>query len=103
MNLRFFEHPDKSGICNIGTGRAQTFNDVARAVVAWHKERRAVSITIKYIPFPEQLKDACQSFRQVDISALRVAGYDGGFHSVEEGVTKYLDWLNTGDPTRRAD
>jgi ADP-L-glycero-D-manno-heptose 6-epimerase len=103
VNLWFFDHPDKSGIFNIGTGRAQTFNDVARAVVAWHKEHRAVSATIKYIPFPEHLKGAYQNFTQADISALRLAGYYGSFHSVEEGVTKYLDWLNAGDTTRRVD
>ena len=101
VNLWFFDHPDKFGIFNLGTGRAQPFNDVARAVVEWHKEHRAVSTTIEYIPFPEHLKGAYQSYTQADISALRAAGYDGRFHSVEEGVNKYLNWLNAGDPTRR--
>jgi len=101
VNLWFFDHPDKSGIFNLGTGRAQPFNDVARAVVEWHKEHRAVSTIIEYIPFPEHLKGAYQSYTQADISALRAAGYDGRFHSVEEGVNKYLNWLNAGDSTRR--
>jgi ADP-L-glycero-D-manno-heptose 6-epimerase len=101
VNLWFFDHPDKSGIFNLGTGRAQPFNHVARAVVEWHREHRAVSTTIEYIPFPEHLKGAYQSYTQADISALRAAGYDGLFHSVEEGVNKYLNWLNAGDPTRR--
>lgn len=101
VNLWFFEHTDKSGIFNLGTGRAQPFNDVARAVVDWHKEHRAVSTTIEYIPFPEHLKGAYQSYTQADISALRAAGYDGRFNSVEEGVNKYLNWLNAGDSTRR--
>lgn len=101
VNLWFFDHPAKSGIFNLGTGRAQPFNDVARAVVNWHKAHRAVSTTIEYIPFPEHLKGAYQSYTQADVSALRAAGYDGRFHSVEEGVNKYLNWLNAGDPTRR--
>jgi len=101
VNLWFFDHPDKSGIFNLGTGHAQSFNDVARAVVEWHKKHRAVSTAIEYIPFPEHLKGAYQSYTQADISALRAAGYDGRFHSVEEGVNKYLNWLKAGDPTRR--
>jgi len=103
VNLWFFDHPDKSGIFNLGTGRAQPFNDVARAVVAWHKAHRDVNATTEYVPFPVHLKGAYQSYTQADISALRAAGYDGRFHSVEEGVAKYLDWLNAGDPTRRGD
>jgi len=103
VNLWFFDHPDKSGIFNLGTGRARPFNDVARAVVAWHKAHRDVNAKIEYVPFPEHLKGAYQSYTQADISELRAAGYDGKFHSVEEGVAKYLDWLNAGDPTRRGD
>ena len=102
VNLWFFDHPYKSGIFNLGTGRAQTFNDVARAVVAWHKENRGINTMIEYIPFPEHLRGAYQSYTQEDNAALRGVGYDGRFHSVEEGVSKYLNWLNLGDPYRRS-
>ncbi len=91
VNLWFWRHPDKSGIFNVGTGRSQTFNDVARAVIAWHGRGR-----IEYIPFPEHLRGRYQSFTEADISALRAAGYDRPFLSVEEGVPRYLDWLNNG-------
>ncbi len=101
VNLWFLDHPEKSGIFNLGTGRAQPFNDVARAVVAWHKAHRQVEARIEYMPFPDHLKGAYQSYTQADIAALRAAGYTGRFHSVEEGVSKYLDWLNAGDVTRR--
>lgn len=101
VNLWFFDHPEKSGIFNLGTGRAQPFNDVARAVVAWHARDRQMNARIEYVPFPDHLKGAYQSYTQADITALRVAGYEGRFHSVEEGVSKYLDWLNAGDATRR--
>jgi ADP-L-glycero-D-manno-heptose 6-epimerase len=91
VNLWFFDHPDKSGIFNLGTGRAQSFNDVVRAVIEWHGCGE-----VEFIPFPEHLKGAYQSYTQADISALRAAGYDAPFHSVEDGVRKYLDWLNSG-------
>ena len=89
INLWFWDHPEVSGIFNAGTGRAQTFNDVARAVIAWHGRGR-----IRYIPFPDHLKGRYQSYTQADLTALRAAGYDRPFKTVEEGVRTYLDWLN---------
>lgn len=92
VNLWFFDHPEQRGIFNVGTGQAETFNAVAEAVIAWHGEGE-----IEYIPFPEHLKGAYQSYTQADISGLRAAGYDKPFHTVKEGVGKYLDWLNAAD------
>jgi len=89
VNLWFLDHPDKSGIFNVGTGRSQTFNDVARAVIAWHGRGE-----IEYIPFPEHLRGRYQSFTEADVSALRGVGYDQAFKTVEQGVGEYLDWLN---------
>ena len=83
------DNPSKSGIFNLGTGKARSFNDVANAVIKYHGKG-----SIEYIPFPEHLKGAYQSFTEADISALRGIGYDESFISVEEGVKKYLDWLN---------
>jgi ADP-L-glycero-D-manno-heptose 6-epimerase len=88
VNLWFFDNPDKSGIFNVGTGRSQTFNDVANAVLAWHGEGK-----IQYIPFPDHLRDHYQSFTEADVSALRQVGYADEFSSVEQGVKAYLDWL----------
>ncbi len=88
LNLWFLDHPGSSGVFNAGTGRAQTFNDVARAVIAWHGRGE-----IEYVPFPPGLRDAYQSYTQADLSALREAGYAGQFLSVEQGVPRYLDWL----------
>ncbi len=82
-------NPDVSGIFNCGTGQAQSFKDVAEAVIKWHNTG-----TIEYIPFPRHLEGRYQSFTQADISALRAAGYDEPFKTVEEGVKAYMDWLN---------
>ena len=88
VNLWFLDNPDVSGIYNCGTGRAQSFNDVANAVIAWHGKGR-----IRYIPFPEHLKGAYQSFTQADLTELRKCGCDVEFRPVEQGVAAYLDEL----------
>ena len=86
INLWFLEHPAVAGIFNAGTGRSATFNDVAAAILAWHGRG-----SIRYIPFPEELKSRYQSFTEADISALRAAGYDAPFLDVPSGVKAYLD------------
>ncbi|MDD5271670.1 MAG: ADP-glyceromanno-heptose 6-epimerase [Methylovulum sp.] len=91
VNLWFLDHPDQSGIFNVGTGQAEPFNAVAQAVIAWHGQG-----SIEYIPFPEHLKGAYQSYTQADLSGLRQAGYTQPFLTVKEGVARYLDVLNGG-------
>lgn len=88
VNLWFMQNPDKSGIFNLGTGRSQPFNDVAKAVINFHQKGE-----IEYVTFPDHLKGRYQSFTEADITALRNAGYATPFKSVEEGVTEYLQWL----------
>lgn len=88
--LWLLANPQVSGIFNLGTGRAQPFNDVANAVLAWHGKGE-----LQYIPFPDHLKGRYQSYTQADISALRDAGYSEPFKTVEQGVQAYLDWLNS--------
>jgi len=89
VNLWCFENPGCSGIFNLGTGRSQSFNDVANAVISYHNKGR-----LEYIPFPDHLKGSYQSFTEADMGALRAAGYDAEFKTVEEGVHAYLCWLN---------
>lgn len=88
VNLWFLKNKKISGIFNLGTGRSQTFNDVANAVIDWNKKG-----TIEYIEFPEKLRDAYQSFTQADITKLRKVGYEEEFLSVQEGVFRYLSSL----------
>ena len=89
VNHWLMENPQVNGIFNLGTGRAQTFNDVANAVLKWHGKG-----VLEYIPFPDQLVGHYQSFTEADISALRSAGYTHKFKSVEQGIKDYLDLIN---------
>jgi len=86
INLWLLKHPEVIGIFNLGTGRARSFNDVARAVIDWHGHGE-----IEYIPFPEHLVGRYQSYTQADLSNLRSAGCDHTFHDIEAGVAAYLD------------
>lgn len=104
VNLHFLDHPEKSGIFNVGTGRAQSFNELAAANV---NACRALNDQpplplgelvrqglIEYIPFPAELKGKYQSFTEADLSKLRKAGYEASFTGVDEGVAQYVQWLN---------
>ncbi len=88
--LYFLEHPGQSGIFNAGTGRAHTFNEVARAVIGWHGRG-----DITYVDFPEHLADRYQSFTRADLSRLRSAGCPVQFRDVDQGVGATLDVINT--------
>ena len=103
INLHFLDHPEKSGIFNLGTGRSQTFNDVAVATVnGCRRLKGEAPLTladmheqgiVRYMTFPEALRGKYQSFTQADIGALRQAGYHDPLLTVEEGVSRYVDHL----------
>jgi ADP-L-glycero-D-manno-heptose 6-epimerase len=96
VNLWLLERRDVSGVFNCGTGRAQTFNELAAAVInATQGTNYAVKDLIsrgliEYVPFPPGLLDKYQSFTQADLARLRAAGYGREFSSVEEGVAAYV-------------
>lgn len=103
VNLWFYDHSEQSGIFNVGTGKSQTFNDVAVATINSCRALRsepALSLPelqnngmIEYIAFPEALRGKYQSFTEADNTALREAGYREAFLTVEEGVARYVDVL----------
>jgi ADP-L-glycero-D-manno-heptose 6-epimerase len=103
VNLFFLDHPHQSGIYNVGTGRGQTFNDVARATINACREAEGKSVLtladllaqgfIEYVPFPEALKGKYQSYTQADTQGLRKAGYAEPFLTVEQGVPRYMNYL----------
>lgn len=92
VNLWLWQNSHISGIYNLGTGKAESFNALARAVLAWHKTG-----TIEYIPFPEILRNRYQSFTQADLTNLRKAGCNIDFHNIAAGVNKYLDIFNNSN------
>lgn len=104
VNLWFLDHPEQSGIFNLGTGKAQPFNDVALAVVnTLRKGQNAAALSLEdaargglidYIDFPPALVGKYQSYTQADLGALRAAGCDHAFANVQVGVTAYMQWLS---------
>lgn len=88
VNLWFWEN-NVSGIFNCGTGRAESFQEVADAALNFHQKGE-----IEYIPFPEKLKGRYQAYTQADQTNLLAAGYDKPFKTVAEGVAEYMAWLN---------
>jgi ADP-L-glycero-D-manno-heptose 6-epimerase len=99
VNLWMLEHPEVSGLFNCGTGRAQTFNEVAAAVVNTVRgtlaspQELVEEKLIQYVPFPAQLQGKYQSYTQADLSRLRAAGLPGDFMSVQDGVASYVKEL----------
>lgn len=106
VNLHFLDHPETSGIYNVGTGASEPFNAVAVAAVnasLEHDGKNPLSLeemkqqgVIQYIPFPEGLKKQYQSYTEADVGALRRAGYHAPFLTVEQGVTRYIEHLFRG-------
>lgn len=88
VNLWFWQKQKNNGIFNVGTGKADSFNTMAHAILAWHKHGR-----IEYIPFPEKLIGHYQSFTQADLESLRAIGYNIPFRNVAVGVKDYLNQL----------
>jgi len=104
VNLFFYDHPERSGIYNVGTGACQSFNDVARATVNTCRAQQSLPPLslqqlrdqglIEYIEFPEALRGKYQSFTQADNSALRKAGFNSPFLTVEQGVERSVPELS---------
>jgi ADP-L-glycero-D-manno-heptose 6-epimerase len=102
VNLHFWNRP-ASGIYNVGSGRAQSFNDVAMAVINSLREANGQSPlqlkqaasqgTIEYVEFPLELRDRYQAYTQADLTRLRNAGVAEPMMSVEQGVASYVRWL----------
>lgn len=100
VNLHFLGNPRISGIFNLGTGRGQTYNEMALATINACREANgdaSISLAeakakgmIEYLPFPAALKGKYQSFTQADMTAMRATGYDAPFLSVEQGVSRYV-------------
>jgi ADP-L-glycero-D-manno-heptose 6-epimerase len=103
VNLWFLDHPEARGIFNLGSGRAQPFNDIAHAVVnagragtglpplSLHEQIAAGLVA--YIPFPDALVGHYQCHTEADLNRLRAAGYDAPFADIAAGVATYASAL----------
>jgi ADP-L-glycero-D-manno-heptose 6-epimerase len=95
--LWLLDHPEASGLFNVGTGRARTYVEVARAVFA--AMNRAPEI--RFVDTPDELRAQYQYFTQARMERLRAAGYDRPFTALEDGVATYVrDYLLAADPYR---
>ena len=103
VNLDFYEHAERSGIFNLGTGNAATFNAVAHATInaCRHFDGQAPrslealvdDAMITYVPMPDTLRGKYQDFTQADLTRLRAAGYAAPMLGVGDGVTRYVESL----------
>lgn len=82
----FFENKDKNGIYNVGSGKARSFNDLARAVFnAMEKP-----FNVEYIPMPVEIQDKYQYWTEADLTKLRKIGYKEEFTELEDAVSDYV-------------
>jgi ADP-L-glycero-D-manno-heptose 6-epimerase len=84
--IYLMNHRKNSGIYNLGTGHARTWNDLAKAIF----NALQMPVNIEYIDIPEDIRDTYQYFTEADMSKLRSIGYTGEFTSVEDGVNDYV-------------
>ena len=106
VNLDFLDHPGRSGIYNLGSGGAATYNRMAVATInacrALNGEPAATLAelmgagAIEYVPFPPALAGKYQNYTEADLTRLRAAGYRAPMLTVEEGVARYVGWLAAG-------
>ena len=78
------------GIYNVGTGKANTFNELAHSVFG----AMQLPASIEYIPIPTDIRDKYQYFTEASMDKLRNQGYDPAFTSIREGAEKYIQFLS---------
>ena len=110
VNLDFLDRTERSGIFNLGSGNAETFNAVALATINACRTadgQQALGLddlrhqgAIEYVAFPPQLVGKYQSFTQADLTALRAAGYRAPMATVAEGVSRYVESLISDSASR---
>ena len=80
------DHPDISGLFNLGTGKARSFEDLVKATFA----AMGKETNIEYIDMPVHLREKYQYFTEAKMDKLRATGYKEGFYSLEDGVKDYV-------------
>lgn len=80
------EHPEVSGIFNLGTGEARSFDDLVHALFS----ALEMAPRIEYIDMPEKLRGKYQYYTQAEMARLREVGYKAPMTSLEDGVRDYV-------------
>lgn len=87
--LYLYKNRVASGIYNLGTGKARSFKDMVLAIFkTLHLEP-----AIEFIPTPLDIRDKYQYYTQAEMGKLQSAGYTKNFTFLEDGVEKYVHWL----------
>jgi len=81
--------PTVSGIFNVGTGKARSFHDIATALATATNQ----SPDIELIEMPREIRQHYQYFTQANMARLQTAGYQADFISLEEGIERYVKFL----------
>jgi len=91
------ETPSVSGIFNVGTGNARSFRDLVTALF----QALGRAPNIEYVDMPAAVRDQYQYFTQAEVENLRRTGYNAGFTTLEEGVSRYVtSFLDQADRYR---
>ncbi|MBN1585988.1 MAG: ADP-glyceromanno-heptose 6-epimerase [Candidatus Omnitrophica bacterium] len=91
----FWEHPELGGIYNVGTGKAQSWNDLAAALFG----ALEIPLKIEYIPMPESIRNQYQYYTEADLRKLRSVGCDIEFLPLSDAVADYVkNYLETEKP-----
>ena len=94
MTLFFYDNPQLSGLFNIGTGKARTWNDLVKAVFA----AMGKELNIEYIEMPESIRNQYQYFTEANITKLQKAGYNKETTPLEDAIKDYVQsYLQTDE------
>ena len=86
MTLHFLDHREKSGLFNVGTGKARTWNDLVSILFT----AMGITVNIEYIVLPKHLAEKYQYFTEASLTRIRDAGYTKPVTSIEDGITDYV-------------
>lgn len=86
MTLHFYEHRDKNGLFNVGTGKAQTWIELVTALF----DAVGKPVNIEFVDMPENIREKYQYFTEADLAKIRNAGYNKNIMNVHDGVSDYV-------------
>lgn len=90
----FWQHPEFKGIYNLGTGKAESWNDLAHAIFA----ALNLPVQIEYIEMPLSIRNQYQYWTQADLEKLKSTGIPLKFMNLKDGVADYVRYLESANP-----